>query len=69
MSWERWADLFSRTVHQGQLDIFGDEQAETVVKPKKKDAGKGVRGQSASFVILDEIQDYDDEARHAEDTL
>lgn len=62
MSWERWAELFSRTVHEGQLDIFGEEQAKTVVKPKKKkDAGKGVRGPSAQFVVIDEIQEFLDE--------
>lgn len=58
MSWERWAELFGRTLHKGQLDIFGNEQPETVVRPKKKEAGK-MGGQRATHVYIDEIADFE----------
>lgn len=59
--WDRRRDELDRTVFAGQLTIDGEEQAETVVKPKKA-AARGTEGSSraaSSFAGEDSRTDGD----------
>lgn len=39
-AWDKLSDLFSRTVHDGQLDIEGGEQQGTVTRAQKGRLGR-----------------------------